>query len=218
MIDIVKELDAIHRETGRQAIPGGEARTVVLRRSYRAGIDDVWDALTNPERIPRWFLPISGDLRLGGKYQLEGNAGGEIVRCEPPRLLKVTWVFGEASANDVSEVEVSLSSADGGDTVFELKHTATVDPAMWAEYGPGAVGVGWDLAVLGLGLYLSGGEVEDRVAWTFTPEAREFMTGSSKAWGAAHEAFGASGDDVRRMVENTTKFYAPDPESTQDET
>ena len=33
-----------------------------------AAIDDVWDACTNPERIPRWFLPVSGDLRLGGRY------------------------------------------------------------------------------------------------------------------------------------------------------
>ena len=44
----------------------------------------MWDACTDPERIGRWFLPVSGDLRLGGRYQLEGNAGGEILRCEPP--------------------------------------------------------------------------------------------------------------------------------------
>ena len=31
--------------------------------------------------------PISGDLRLGGRYQLQGNAGGEILVCEPPQHL-----------------------------------------------------------------------------------------------------------------------------------
>src|SRR5258708_29536676 len=42
----------------------------------------------------RALLPIIGDLRLGGHYQFEGNAGGTIRRCEPPRLLAVTWEMG----------------------------------------------------------------------------------------------------------------------------
>ena len=37
----------------------------VSRRTYDAPIEDVWDAVTNPERISRWFLPVSGDLRAG---------------------------------------------------------------------------------------------------------------------------------------------------------
>ena len=95
MIDVVKEIEAVRRETGKKTIPAGEGRTVRLERDYDAPIEDVWDALTNPERIGRWFLPISGDYRLGGRYQFEGNAGGEIVECERPNRLKVTWVYGE---------------------------------------------------------------------------------------------------------------------------
>ena len=78
-MDIMAEVDAIKRETGTGKTPDGDGRTVVLRRTYAADIADVWDALTNIERIPRWFLPVSGDLRLGGRYQFEGNAGGRIV-------------------------------------------------------------------------------------------------------------------------------------------
>ena len=58
---------------------------VVASRSYDTDIDDLWEAITNAERIPRWFLPITGELRLGGRYQLQGNAGGTITACEPPR-------------------------------------------------------------------------------------------------------------------------------------
>jgi uncharacterized protein YndB with AHSA1/START domain len=83
-------------------------RTVVVRRAFPAPIEDVWDACTTAERISRWFMPVTGDLRLGGKYQLEGNAGGEMLNCEPPRLLRVTWVMGEGPA---SEVEMRLSRA-----------------------------------------------------------------------------------------------------------
>jgi len=39
----------------------------------------------------RWFLPLHGDLREGGSFQLEGNAGGDILTCTPPQLLRVTF-------------------------------------------------------------------------------------------------------------------------------
>ena len=186
-MDIVDEINAIHRVVGRADTPAGEARTVLLRRGYAASLEDVWDAVTNPERLPRWFLPVSGDLQLGGRYQIQGNAGGEIIRCEPPRLLRVTWVFGEPVEDGFSEVEVRLSPGtgpdDGSTTVFELEHVAVTDPQRWTEYGPGAVGVGWDLALLGLGLYLGGTAIDDPAAWEQSLEAREFMTLSSNAWG-----------------------------------
>jgi uncharacterized protein YndB with AHSA1/START domain len=58
-------------------------RSVRQRRRYDAPVEDVWDACTNPERIRRWFLPLRGDLGPGGSYQLEGNVGGEVLRCVP---------------------------------------------------------------------------------------------------------------------------------------
>jgi uncharacterized protein YndB with AHSA1/START domain len=56
---------------------------------------------TNPERIPRWFLPVSGELKEGGRYQLEGNAGGTITRCDPPHGFDATWEMG----SDMSWIE-----------------------------------------------------------------------------------------------------------------
>ena len=159
MIDITSEIEAIQREVGSGQIAAGEGRSVKLRRTYNAPIDDVWDALTNPERIGRWFLPISGDYRLGGTYQFEGNAGGKIVACERPNRLRVTWVYGETvKPEDVSEIEVRLSPAGDEATVFELEHIAIVPDDRWAEYGPGAVGVGWDMGTLGLALHLQGSQ------------------------------------------------------------
>lgn len=205
MSDIVDQINAVHRVVSGS---GDAERTVLLRRNYSAPVEDVWDACTTAERIGRWLMPVTGDLRLGGKYQLQGNAGGEIVRCEPPKLLRVTWVFGDMPP---SEVEVRLSPGDSGDTRFELEHSAVVDPAMWSKYGPGAVGVGWDGALLGLYLHLTdpGAVPEDPIAWSQTPEAREFMTRSSEAWGAAYQASGASEEQAASAVAETTAFYAP---------
>ena len=68
MIDVVSQLNAIHRQVEQQppADDAGERVSVLMRRSYDAPIGDVWDALTQPDRIKRWFMPISGELRAGG--------------------------------------------------------------------------------------------------------------------------------------------------------
>jgi uncharacterized protein YndB with AHSA1/START domain len=193
----IDELNAARRTVGEHA--------VALSRSYDAPIDDVWDALTTPERIARWFLPVSGDLRVGGRYQLEGNAGGEILRCEPPELLHVTWVYGD----DSTEVLVRLSTADGGATRFEITHTGVDSAKNWAEFGPGAVGVGWDSILLGLAWHLSTGRDHpaDPMVWMASPEGKEFMTTSSNLWGDAMRATGADEAEVAAMVANTTKAY-----------
>jgi uncharacterized protein YndB with AHSA1/START domain len=213
MIDITREIEAVQREVGEGVVPAGPGRSVLLRREFDTPIEDVWDALTNPERIGRWFLPISGDYRLGGQYQFEGNAGGKIVACDRPNRLKVTWEYGEMSSDAVaSEVEVRLTTVDGGATRFELEHIAVVPDEMWAEYGPGAVGVGWDGGVLGLTLHLrTGATVDDPVAWQTSPEGRDFLTRCSAAWGEASRAAGADPEAVARAVANTNGFYAPEP-------
>jgi len=214
MIDIVREIEAVQREVGEGRVPAGVGRAIRLRREFDAPIEDVWDALTNPDRINRWFLPISGDYRVGGRYQLEGNAGGEILACEQPHRLKVTWAYGEATSDlAASELEVRLSTVDGGATRFELEHTAVVPEEPWAEYGPGAVGVGWVQGLLGLTLHLRGGSVDDPAAWQLSAEGREFAARSSEAWGDASRAAGADPAAVARGVANTTAFYAPDPDT-----
>ena len=87
MSEIVDQISEAHRavRAGGGAVEGdGGSRTVLLRRVFPAPVEDVWDACTTAERIGRWLMPVSGELRLGGRYQLHGNAGGEVLRCEPP--------------------------------------------------------------------------------------------------------------------------------------
>jgi uncharacterized protein YndB with AHSA1/START domain len=115
--------------------------------------------VTNRERIPRWFMPIEGELRLGGRYQFKGNAGGSITRCEPPEALDVTWEF----MGGMSWVTVRLEPESEGMrlTIEHIVHASDVDEH-WKQYGPGAAGVGWELSLLGLGLHIAsgGGTVE----------------------------------------------------------
>jgi uncharacterized protein YndB with AHSA1/START domain len=178
--------------------------TVTLTRIYDAPPADVWEACTNAERIPRWFLPVSGDLREGGRFQLEGNAGGTIERCDPPRSFAATWEFG----SQVSRIELTLA-AEGEGTRLTLRHTVP-DDGHWAQFGPGAVGVGWDLGVMGLGQHLSSGAAVDReaaAAWVASDAGREFIARSSAAWGEAHAAAGADADEARAAADRTAAAY-----------
>jgi uncharacterized protein YndB with AHSA1/START domain len=207
--DLMNDLMMVRRETGTRQVDDREARTVILTRVYDAPIDDVWDAVTDPERIARWFLPVTGDLKLGGRYQTQGNAGGVIKACEPPRRLLVTWEMGEVKDGDLSEVELRLSEVDGG-TEFTLDHVAIAsDPAFWNQFGPGAVGVGWDLTLLGLGVHLRKESIGNPEEFEKSPEARAFTTASCEAWEAASIAGGIPEAEAKSMAANTKSFYVP---------
>src|SRR5262252_5946926 len=92
--DVAKVLGLVTRSVRNFEKDGKPASTVTLTRLYDTSVDDLWDALTSKERIPRWFLPVEGDLRLGGRYQLKGNAGGIVTACNPPKSFSLTWEFG----------------------------------------------------------------------------------------------------------------------------
>ena len=205
-IDIGRVIGAVTREVAYRDHEGRPAQVLIAARTYDAAAEDVWDALTNRERIPRWFLPISGDLRLGGRYQLEGNAGGQITRCEPPRHLAVTWEYG----GDVSWVTVVLSEDGKGGTQLELEHVAHVSEERWNQFGPGAVGVGWDLTLMGLGKHLATGAAADRqeaMAWMISEEGKDFMRRSSEDWCRASIAAGTDETAAKAAAGRTTAAY-----------
>ena len=208
-IDVDRYIGAVAREVGARVHQDRPAGVVVARRTYATTVEDLWDALTNAERLPRWFLPMSGDLRLGGRYQFEGNAGGEITACEPPRYVAATWEFG----GGVSWVCVRLKDDPGG-AVLELEHVAHVDGDLWDQFGPGAVGVGWDLALLGLGRHLDAGAAVDRAAsaaWTASEEGEAFVRRSSDDWGRASIAAGTDQAAAAAAAARTTAFYSGSP-------
>ncbi len=60
-----------------------------------------------------------------------------------------------------------------------------MDDEIWRQFGPGAVGIGWDSMLLGLAIHLSTGESIDPSVgqqWTGTEEGRRFLTLSGDEW------------------------------------
>jgi uncharacterized protein YndB with AHSA1/START domain len=88
-----------------------------FRRSWPDPAEDVWSALTEPERLPRWIGTYEGERRPGatGTFTMtheQGDPVGEpmrIVECDPPRRL-VVEVVGQADWR----FEVDLMETNGG--------------------------------------------------------------------------------------------------------
>jgi len=116
-----------------------EGRDLVITRTFRAPIDDVWASITEPERTARWFAGWTGEAGPGKtiRYTMgfEGDGPASemlIVACEPPRHLAVRGL------NDYGwELEAHLSEADG---VTELRFVHHLD----AEAKVGDLGPGWE--------------------------------------------------------------------------
>jgi uncharacterized protein YndB with AHSA1/START domain len=96
-----------------------------------APIERVWEVLTGPEHVGRWFgqgEPVPVDLRPGGIMRLDHGQYGDfpvlIVRVEPPRRFSYRWASafpGEVATEDNSTlVEFTLAPDDGGGTRLRL--------------------------------------------------------------------------------------------------
>ncbi len=205
--DVDTNLAATDRSVSSLERDGRPARAVILSRAYATAAEDLWGAVTNAERIPRWFAPVTGDFKLGGHYQVEGNASGTITACESPSHFALTWEFG----SDLSWVEARVSDEGASRARLTLTHTAHLSEH-WDTFGPGAAGVAWELAFLGLSMHLANPDAPrpDEEAFAASPDGRAFTIGSSEGWGRAAVAAGEDPDVAAASARRTAAFYTGD--------
>ncbi|MFG1934788.1 SRPBCC family protein [Mycobacterium sp. NPDC048908] len=206
-IDADHQINAVSRDLGARDIDAGQAHVVTVSQAYDTTPEDLWDAVTSIERIPRWFLPISGELTVGGTYQLEGHAGGTILTCDPPKTFTATWEFG----GNVSWIDVTVAADDPHRARLIVEHIIPItDDEIWRQFGPGAVGMGWDSMLLGLALHMPTGESIDPSVgqeWLATDHGRRFLALSSEKWYEASVAFGVESALARGMADRCLAAY-----------
>ncbi|MDN5916071.1 MAG: SRPBCC family protein [Pseudonocardia sp.] len=152
---------AVHTSPGETTLePDGRA-TLRFRREYPDPPAQVWPALTESDRLARWFGSFTGDARPGGTAELTmtsaEDAGGapssvRIAACEPPHRLDVS--ISEAGA-DPWDIAVTLETAPSGGTVLHFRQTLP------AGFSPADVGPGWHWYLDRLGASLSGAAFPD---------------------------------------------------------
>lgn len=126
---------------------------------YPTDVDDLWAAITTPERLARWMTNYTGDLRLGGRWAAVAADGsewgvGEVTACDPPRSFTTTW---QAPPDPPSEVTVTLEEVEGG-TRLELRHSGVTS---------NFYGAGWHVYFEHLLRHVAegGADVADEAAW-----------------------------------------------------
>jgi uncharacterized protein YndB with AHSA1/START domain len=124
--------------TGRIELREGQ-HVLVQTRQLRASMEDVWAAITEPDRLARWIGTWEGDPKSGSvqfRMLFEGEHPGETMTirvCEPPRRLHVTSAVGD----EEWLLNIDLTHADGITTL------TLAQPGVTAEQVAG-VGPGWD--------------------------------------------------------------------------
>jgi len=184
-----------HREVRHKQIAAGKARAAVFRRSYDAPIEDVWEACTNPDRLRRWFLPVTGDLHLGGAFNLGGFLDCEVLRCEPPRLLTFSQAYEDLP---VDEIELRLFLGDDGATVVELAHATVSQTFEWDGRLVDALsltGTGWEPGLVALELFLGDALPDDfdMDAFRAQPEIAAIAERARETWGVLADAAAGAG-------------------------
>lgn len=204
MIDVDQQLGAVARSVTYCEVDEHPATVVALEQTYHTHPDDLWNAVTDRRRLLHWFAPVTGDLRLGGRYQIEGNADGTITACDSPHGFDATWEFDGA----ISWVKVRVASSDAGHARLTLRHIAKRDDH-WDQFGPGAGGIGWELAMCGLQLYIATGQEPppEFGGWPASHDGVRFITGSGRAWADAHVASGEPADTASAAASRTIEVY-----------
>jgi uncharacterized protein YndB with AHSA1/START domain len=127
------------KPTGR-VVPTANGVDLVLTRTFRAPIDDVWKSVTESDRTARWFGRWEGEAGPGKEVTLYMGfekdakpAAMQIDACRPPHHLAVSMkdAFGEW------RLELSLAPSGDDTTLTFTQHLADAS-------GVGDIGPGWE--------------------------------------------------------------------------
>jgi len=102
--------------------PDGDSGSVRVQDTYDTGMDDLWSALTEPDRLARWIGTVDGELRLGGEFRAafftSGWEGvGRVRECDPPPHFRIEPT--DADGSGAGAIDVSLTP-DGDRTILVI--------------------------------------------------------------------------------------------------
>jgi uncharacterized protein YndB with AHSA1/START domain len=160
-----------------------DGSTIRFERLLPGPIERVWAFITESEKRKLWLAAGDFELRAGGKTTLffrhktlstkggvppeqfrkmdeeGGGFDGKVLRCEPPRLLTITW--GDTQSSDVT---FELTPQSNGEVLLTLTHRHL------GKAGMKNVGPGWHTHLAILAERLHGREPDN--FWAMLEEVR----------------------------------------------
>ncbi|MFD2078079.1 Uncharacterized conserved protein YndB, AHSA1/START domain [Actinopolymorpha cephalotaxi] len=155
----------VHAGATTTATATDGARLEVVR-TFPLPSGEVWSAVTEPERLGRWFAEVTGDLRVGGTWTAtfdQGAASGVVAECRPESRIVTSWRWhhdpDDNGGAGPSRLTVSLEPVADG-TRLALTHEGVTGNTT----GQAA---GWYAHLAGLAAHLRGpaGEGPDEADW-----------------------------------------------------
>ncbi|MDQ1547890.1 MAG: hypothetical protein QOH69_2794 [Actinomycetota bacterium] len=141
-------LGSLREENGRG--------TIHVEDVYPTDIDDMWSAISQPERLKRWLVDVEGDTAIDGSFTARFTSGwegnGRVDVCEAPHRLVVTMSDG---GDDETVTEATLTTEGSGTRLVIEERGLPL-----GEYA--GHGSGWQAHIEDLALYLAG---KDTTNW-----------------------------------------------------
>jgi uncharacterized protein YndB with AHSA1/START domain len=157
-------LGSLREENGRGVVH--------LEDVYPTDIDDLWSAVSEPERLKRWLVEVSGDTSAGQTFAARFTSGWDgrlrVDVCDAPHNLLVTAFDDEYSTETV--MEATLTPEGAGTRLVIEERGLPLD--YYADHGSG-----WQAHFEDLAAYLAGDEASDWEArWkSLTPSYRKMV-------------------------------------------
>lgn len=142
---------------------------------YNTDIDDLWSALTEPDRLARWIADVKGDLRVGGSiyatFTSSWEGPGRVDVCDAPRHLLLTM---QPDTDEEAVIEASLTPA-GDRTRLVIEERGLPLDVLYFH------GAGWQAHIEDLGRHLAGGESQWKARWEeLTPDYEKLPVATSR--------------------------------------
>lgn len=135
----------------------GDAPRLRFERHYPFPIADVWDAITDRDRLGRWLFPTTFEPRVGGSVEVDmgeyGTARGQVLAWAEPRELEYEWQQPDSiggGADGTWHIRLELTAVGDDHTTLVFEH-------LLPEPGRPEFAAGWHWYLERLALLLGGG-------------------------------------------------------------
>lgn len=124
---------------------------IVVKESFKKDLETVWDAITETERMRKWFFEDIPEFKpvVGFEVEFDVKTGDKIfthqwtiTRVIPKKIIEYNWRYGDYFGDSFVTFELKKKNSS---TILKLTHLTTEDfPANVPEFRRESCLSGWN--------------------------------------------------------------------------